>query len=57
MKSVHPKWLIGLLLVALIVSAVSCRMFGMFQPHGYDWSTGQPALKDQVTAFQQAEKR
>jgi hypothetical protein len=57
MKSFHPKWLIGLLLITLIVCAVSCGMFGMFRPHDYDWSTGQPALKDQVIAFQQAEKR
>jgi hypothetical protein len=57
MKSFHPKWFIGLLLIALIVCTVSCGMFGMFRPHDYDWSTGQPALKDQVTAFHQAEKR
>jgi hypothetical protein len=57
MKSVHSKWFIGLLLAALIVCAVGCGMFGMFKPHDYDWSTGQPTLKDQVTAFQQAEKR
>jgi hypothetical protein len=56
-KAIHPKTLIGLLLIALIVCAVSCRMFSMFKPHDYDWSTGQPVLKDQVTAFQQAEKR
>lgn len=57
MKSIHPKWFIGLLLIALIVCAVSCGMFGMFRPHDYDWSTGQPTLKNQVTRFQQAEKR
>ena len=55
MKSFHPKWFIGLLLIALIVCAVSCGMFGMFRPHDYDWSTGQPALKDQVAAFHQDE--
>ncbi len=57
MKSFHSKWFIGLLLIALIFCVVSFGMFGMFRPHDYDWSTGQPALKDQVTAFQQAEKR
>jgi hypothetical protein len=57
MKANHSKALISLLLFALIACPVSCAMFGMFEPHDYDWSTGQPSLKDQVIAFHQAEKR
>ena len=57
MKAIHSKWLLGILLLALIAGLTGCVMSGMFEPHHYDWSTGQPGLDDQVTAFQQAEKR
>jgi len=45
----------GLLLFIFVTTLL--RLYGMFQPHTYDWSTGMPSLEDQVTAFQQAEKR
>jgi hypothetical protein len=57
MKAIYSKTLVGLVLIALIAWPVGCAMFGMFEPHTWDWSTGQPILKDQVIAFQQANMR
>jgi hypothetical protein len=44
-------------LVALIAGPMGCAMSGMFEPHTYNWRTGMPSLTDQVTTFQQANKR
>jgi hypothetical protein len=62
MKSIHKKWLIGILLIALIVGTIGCKIFalyGMFQPHTYDWGTGMPFLCDETNAdsFRQANQR
>jgi hypothetical protein len=57
MKKNRSKILIGFSLLALIVCLIGCGMFGMFQTHTYNWRTGMPSLKDQVTTFQQVNKR
>ena len=44
-------------LTAVLVGCQLLRLNGMFQPHTYNWQTGMPSLRDQVTAFQQANKR
>jgi hypothetical protein len=48
------------LLIVLVAFPIGCyvlRMHAMFQPHTYDWSTGMPSLKDQVTAFELTNRR
>ena len=47
--------LIGLLLIVLIVGLNGCEatsgLFGMFQPHTYNWGTGMPFLCDETNAY------
>ena len=65
MKVIYSKpiALFGLLLIVLIVGLVGCEatsgLFGMFQPHTYNWGTGMPFLCDETNAytFRQANQR
>jgi hypothetical protein len=60
MKENYSITLVSIILVVLIVGTIVYKMlplYGMFQPHTYDWGTGMPGLEDQVTTFQQVEKR
>ena len=45
----------GVLLIVLIVGLNGCEatsgLFGMFQPHTYNWGTGMPFLCDETNAF------
>ena len=46
-------------LIILIIGLISfqlLRLHDMFQPHTYNWRTGMPTLRDQVTTFQEANK-
>ena len=48
------------MLLALIAIPIGCKisgLYGMFQPHTYNWRTGMPSLQDQTTKFQQVNKR
>jgi hypothetical protein len=57
LAKINSKLLVGFIFLTLIVCLIGCGMFGMFQSHTYNWKTGMPSLKDQVTTFQQANKR
>jgi hypothetical protein len=57
MKKIRSKVLVGFIFFALIACLIGCGMFGMFQQHTYNWKTGMPSLGNQVTTFQQANKR
>lgn len=60
MKTLYLKVLAGLVLLMLIAVPIGCKIAGlngMFRPHTYNWRTGMPSLRDQVTAFQQANRR
>ena len=49
-----------LVLLALIAIPIGCKisgLYGMFQPHAYNWRTGMPSLQDQTIKFQQVNKR
>jgi hypothetical protein len=53
---------IGLVLIAVIVAPIGSKvsgLFGMFQPHTYNWGTGMPFLCDETNAyiFRQANQR
>jgi hypothetical protein len=48
--------LVTLLIVSLVGSKVS-GLYGIFQPHDYNWSTGMSSLQNQVAAFQHAKAR
>jgi hypothetical protein len=61
MKSIYSITLVGLIFGGLAIGAFNyyktmCYQ-RMFQLHTYDWNTGMPGLEDQVTTFEQAEKR
>jgi len=59
-KTTYLKVSVGLVLFILIAVSIGCKISalqGMFQPHSYNWRTGMPPLRDQVTAFQQSNKR
>lgn len=60
MKTISPKILVSVILIALVAGLIIYRisgLYGMFQPHTYNWKTGMPSLENQIITFQQTNKR
>jgi hypothetical protein len=54
------RWLalfFSILTFLIVAYPIGWVMSGMFKPHTYNWKTGMPSLEDQVTSFQQMNKR
>ena len=58
MTSFASKAIIAFIVIVLLTCAFYIiRLNNMFEPHDYDWRTGQPSLATCVNTFESAKKR